>query len=468
MSPFFKIFSPLALSAGILCPATSSIASTQAFSAEPSASLRTLSVTSAVTSPATSSTSSLTLPVALDRALKANPEIAAAMREVQAQQGVRRQAGMLPNPELAATVEDTQKATRTTTIQLNQLIELGGKRSARMSAAERQYDIAVIELAMKRAEIHAAVVSYFYEVLIAQERQRLARSSTELAQTVTQAASKRVLTGKISPLEETKARVAESAIRIELAQANSDLITARQQLAAVMGSHLSIVETVAAQSSGATSRLTQPNLMSPLNLPNVPSLPEIMASMQRSPILLRARTEVDRRLALSQVERSRRVPDITLSVGAKRDEQLGRNQAIFGVSIPLPLFDRNQGNLQEALSRTDKARDELSATELRLGSELMQAHQRLSVAREETTLMQKDLLPGAQTAYDASLKGFEFGKFSFLDVLDAQRTLLQAQSQYLRTLSDTQRAAAEMVRLTGDATLIAALISDQTASISPF
>jgi cobalt-zinc-cadmium efflux system outer membrane protein len=159
--------------------------------------------------------------------------------------------------------------------------------------------------------------------------------------------------------------------------------------------------------------------------------------------------EVERRQALTQVERSRRIPDLVVGLGARRDEQLGRNQAIVAVSVPLPLFDRNQGNLLEALRRTDKARDELAATEVRLNSELAQIYGRLSAARNEVTLLQTEVLPGAQSAYEATTKGFELGKFSFLEVLDAQRTFFQAKSQYLRALAETLRSAAEIDRIVG-------------------
>ncbi|OYW25195.1 MAG: cobalt-zinc-cadmium resistance protein, partial [Hydrogenophilales bacterium 12-63-5] len=113
-----------------------------------------------------------------------------------------------------------------------------------------------------------------------------------------------------------------------------------------------------------------------------------------------------------------------------------------------------------ALRRTDKARDELIATEVRLGGELVQAHERLNAARQEVDALQNDILPGAQSAYDAATKGFELGKFSFLEVLDAQRTLLQAKSQYLRTLTEGHRAAAEIERVLGNA-------SSTTLAVTP-
>ena len=383
-------------------------------------------------------TGPLTLAGALDWAFKANPDIAAATREVEALGGALRQAGIIPNLELAASVEDTQKSTRSTTLQLNLPIELGGKRASRQSAAERNRDAAVAELAIKRADIRAATVTAFYDVLTGQERYRLAMASIELAQRGSNAAAKRVIAGKISPVDETKARIAESGVRIELAQAGSELANARKRLTALWGNTTPRFE----RADGHAD-----------TLPDLPVMSELAHRLQQSPNLLRARMEVDRRQALTQVERARQMPDITVSVGAKRDEQVGRTQAIVGISIPIPLFDRNQGNLQEALSRTDKARDEFAATEARLGSDLAQAHERLHAARQEAQLLQREILPGAQSVYDAATKGFEYGKFNFLEVLDAQRTLLQAKSQTLRALSEAHRAAAEIERILGDASL---------------
>lgn len=78
-------------------------------------------------------------------------------------------------------------------------------------------------------------------------------------------------------------------------------------------------------------------------------------------------------------------------------------------------------------------------------------------ARTEAQLLRDDVLPGAQSAYDAATKGFELGKFDFLDVLDAQRTFFAAKSQYLRALAETYRAAADIDRLLGDASDASAL-----------
>jgi cobalt-zinc-cadmium efflux system outer membrane protein len=376
----------------------------------------------------------LTLAAALEFALQANADIAAAAWEVEAQRGAIRQSATTPNPHFAANIEDTQAATRTTTVQLSQMIELGGKRSARMTVAELNFDAAMAELALKRADIRATVITVFYELLAAQERHGLALQSVEIAQQASNAAARRVIAGKISPVEETKARIAESSMRIELARAVSVRVSARKRLAATWRGTTANFERVEGDLAV---------------LPELPVLDSLVQRLSQSPALRRAQIEVERRQALSQVERARQTLDVVVSVGARRDEQLGRNQALVGVSIPIPLFDRNQGNLQETLRRVDKAQDELTANEAGLDNSLTRAHEQLFAARLEAQLLKRDILPGAQSAYDAATKGFEFGKFNFLDVLDAQRTLLQAKSQYLRVLSEAHGAAAEIERILG-------------------
>lgn len=371
---------------------------------------------------------------AIEMALASNAELSAARRELEAADGPVMQGGARPNPELSFLMEDTQRATRTTTLQINQPIELGAKRAARITAAERGRDIASAELAAKRADLRAMVVTAFQDVLLAQDRIKLAGEASQLARRASDAAGKRVQAGKISPVEETKAKVAEATARLEAAQAASELRMSRQRLAATWGETLPRFERVEANDA----------------LASVPTFEAISTRLAASPSLRRAQIEVQRRIALSDLERAKRTPDLTVSLGVKRDEQLGRNQAVIGLSIPLPLFDRNQGNLLEALRREDKSRDELAAADIYLKSAVMQAWNRLDTAGTEARTIREQVIPGAQSAYDAATQGFALGKFNFLDVLDAQRTLFQAQGQYLRARGEANRAAADIDRLLGD------------------
>ena len=378
----------------------------------------------------------VTLRAAEDLALKSNADLAVALRELQATEGAVMQGAARPNPELAFLLEDTRRETRTTTVQMNQPIELGGKRVARIHAAERGRDIAAMALEVRRAEVRTAVTANFFAVLAAQERVRLAQDVSKLAKRATEVAAKRVASGKVAPLEETKARVAEANVRLNLSLAQSELRTARQQLASTWGNPSPRFERV-------DGRLEL--------LPTLPSAESLNERLAQSPHLTLAKLEIQRRQSLANLERAKRTPDLTVSLGAMRSEEFGRNQILLGVSIPLPVWDSNRGNQLEALKRTDKARDELVATQIRLTSEVWQAYERLGAARNEVETLRREVLPGAQSAYDVATKGFELGKFNFLDVLDAQRTLFEAKSHHLRALADAHRAGAEIDRLLGNA-----------------
>lgn len=382
----------------------------------------------------------LTLRAALALAMQAHPGLAAARYETEAQDGLVLQASARPNPTLsfervgrssiAGNEGDGEK-----TWQLSQPLELGGKRAARVAAAERGRDVAGAALEAQRLELHADVVTAFYEVLVAQERLRLAQDGSELAQRATQAASKRVIAGKVSPVDETKAKLAEANVRLEQSSAAAALASARSRLAAHW-----------LQPAGADFRQAEGDIGM---LPEPPSAAAMASWRAQSPALMPARLEVERRKAVSKLELANRAPDLTVSLGSKRMAEPSRSQTVVGLSLPLPLFDRNQGNVLAAQRQADKADAELAAAAMRLESELAQSVQALRSARQALEMLRNDILPAAQQASEAARKGFEYGKHNFIDVLDAQRTLLQARAQYLSALSDGHRAAAAIERILG-------------------
>lgn len=383
---------------------------------------------------ATAASTPLSLARAIELALEGNPEVAAATRQLEATEGQVLQGRARPNPELAYSLEDARSKTRTQSWQLNLPVELGGKRAARTKAAEKSREQAQAQLIELKATVRANVAAAYFDVLTARERLALATDSTALAKSSTDTVAKRVAAGKVSPVEETKARVAEAGIRVELAQAASEQRNALSRLFALMG-RTDVPYTVL-EGTAET-------------LPPVPNLAELQALISSSPAVVLARVEVDRRKALTDLEQSKRVPDVTVSVGMQRSNETQRNVLLFGVSVPLPVFDRNQGNLLEALKLEDKARDELQGAIVRLHSEVAQARERLSTIAAEVQSLQQEVLPGAKSAYDAATIGFENGKFNFLEVLDAQRTYFTAKSQYLKALGEAHRAAAEVDRLLG-------------------
>jgi cobalt-zinc-cadmium efflux system outer membrane protein len=379
-------------------------------------------------------TTPLTLGAALDLAVRANPRLASARHERDAVDGAVAQAGMRPNPVLGIGVEDTRRATRETTVQLSQPLELGGKRQARVDVAERTLETAGADLRAREADVRAGVTQAFYDVLSAQERAQLAHDALDVAARFTTTVARRVQAGKVSPVDATRARVAEANVRLDALKIDGELATARQALAGFWGSPMPTFNDVVGDLA---------------TLPPLPDWTSLAARVAQAPLVARARSDVAQRQAQLRLEQSRRSPDLTVTVGMKRSNELGVNQAVFGVAIPLPLFDRNQGNVLDALRRTDTAGADLQAAQTDTHQALAQAYQALGVARQAAQTLATEIVPGAQSAYDAAVKGFEFGKFAYVDVLDAQRTLIQAKAQTIQALVDAHRAAIQIDRLVG-------------------
>jgi len=389
---------------------------------------------------AAASDAPLTLPSAIERALAANPDLRAAAAEVAAQEGAIEQAGALPNPELELLREGRDRGNRTSTVQLGIPFELGGKRAARVDAARQERALALAAHEALRAQLRADTVAAFYDLVAAGERQRLAQELVLLGERATHASERRVETGKASPLEATRAKVAQSNLRIEALQAGRELAAARIRLASLWG--------------GDPGRLV---LAAPehIDIPAVPPLAELEARLATAPDLRRALAGVAHRSALVRVEQARRMPDVTLIVGTQRESSIERpsepRRAVVGVSVPLPLFNRNGGAVLESLRRVDKARDELDAERVRLHAALAQAHGHLAAASEEAALIRQEVVPGAEQAYQAANRGYELGKFGLIDVLDAQRTLVQSRHQYLKAVAEGYRALADIERIVGPA-----------------
>ena len=395
---------------------------------------RTLHNEAAPQAVASAPAAQLSLERAIELAMEGNSEVAAVMRQIEATQGQILQGRARPNPALAYSLEDVRSKTRTQSWQLSLPVELGGKRAARIKAAEKSLEQAQARLIEIKAIVRANVAAAYFDVLTAQERLVLAGDSVALSKSSTDAVAKRVAAGKVSPVEEFKARVAEAGIRVELAQAASEERIALSRLFALMGKINAPLTTLKGEAEV---------------LPPVPNLTDLQSLVPSAPAVVLAEIEVERRRALTDIEQSKRVQDVTVSVGMQRSNEMQRNTLLFGVSVPLPVFDRNQGNLLEALKLEDKARDELQGATVRLHSEVTQAWERLATITAEIKALQQDVLPGARSAYDAVVIGFENGKFNFLEVLDSQRTYFTAKSQYLKALGEAHRAAADVDRLLG-------------------
>lgn len=230
--------------------------------------------------------------------------------------------------------------------------------------------------------------------------------------------------------------IAAAGVQIEVVTARGRVEVAREKLNAVMG-------------EARNDRLA---VLGDLEtVPPVEPLSALTAQLDDAPLARVARAEMLRSNAAISLERARRIPDVTVSAGVKRVTTGGvpNNQAVVGVSIPIPLFNTNKGALLEATHKAERANADLDRERTRLRLELTQAYANFEAAEQEAQRLKSDILPAARLALDAMSRGYELGKFSFLDVLDAQRTLFQGQSQYVRALAGAHAARADIGRLVG-------------------
>ncbi|MEE1888342.1 TolC family protein [Pseudomonas carassii] len=377
----------------------------------------------------------LSLDQALDAAFAQNPDFAAIGREIGIAEGERRQAGLIPNPELSWEVEDTRRDTSTTTVTLSQALELGGKRGARIEVAEAGQAIARLELERQRNSLRADVIQAFHAALRAQTALDLAQQSQALTERGLRVVEGRVRAGQSSPVEATRAQVqlaqAEAAVR----RARTERGVANQALARLTGS-----------AEARFERLDASNL-SPGPAPQTERL---LAKVEQTAEWRLAAAQIERGDASLGSEKAQRIPNLTVSLGSQYSREDRERVNVVGLSMPLPLFDRNQGNVLAAARRADQARDLRNAVDLRLRSETRSALEQWGTAMGEVQAYDRTILPAAQQAVDTATRGFEMGKFAFLDVLDAQRTLIEARGLYLEALAQATDARAQVERIYGE------------------
>lgn len=383
----------------------------------------------------------LTLQRALELTARLNPELAASEQGVLASEGLVRQSSARPNPELEVEIEDFGGTdslkgfdAATTSARISQAIELGGKRSRRQHVARAESRLADWDYHETRRNTLAKTSRDFVDVLAAQEKVVLTDSSLALAEDVLLAVDARVKAGKVPELEWNKATVEMSFARIERDRAKRDLEIARKRLVANWG-------------GGPPRFLNAAGSLG--SIQDLGPADALVATLELAPEVARWTDEraVSRgELALAQAERT---PNITLSAGVSRSEENGAFSLIAGFSVPLPLFDRNAGAIEAAYHNALGIEHKQRMARLTAETTLSDILGRIETARIEALAIRDALLPTAQHAFDAAEAGYQEGKFGFLDVIDAQRTLNEARTRQLDAAVAYHQAVIDLECLTG-------------------
>ena len=370
-----------------------------------------------------------------------SPKLARYAGTVRIREAQSLQTSLLPNPEIEVELEEFGGSgdvsgfdSAETTILFSQFIELGQKRQKRTNVAVLNQDLAVWDYEAARISVLADVSRAFINVLSFQERNKMMQQNLDLAKKVYAAIEKRVHAGAASPLDLTKARVEVAKEKIEMQRNQRDLKSARIDLAATWGSQQEQFDQVKGDFS---------------TIPVLPSVEALSERIAQNPHVARWAVEITQRRAKIEYEESRSISDIRIGVGVRHSNELDDVAAVFNISIPLPVFDRNQGGVNRADYELERAHQLKRAAEIRINTMLSKFYQKLTAAFEEIKALETELLPAAKQAYDDTHTAFTEGKVGYLQVLDAQRTLFDARNQRLEALVTYNDIAIEIEVLIG-------------------
>lgn len=386
-------------------------------------------------------TKTLTLHNAIQQTLNANGQLKALNLEIEARSAEQSQANLLPNPEItlgfaefAGNKERGNFENAETSLEVSQEILLGSKRQHRGRLASLETEAARLDRDRLRLDLTTDVSKAFFLVLAAQERLELAHEFVKLSTQTQQTVSAKVEAGKVSPLQETKAKVELTTAKVRLTQAELALASARQHLVTFWGK----TEPSFTAVYGKLGTLT-----------HLPELQQLIQTLPVNPDLVRLAFEKVRGQAVLNLERANGVPDLTVSGGLQRFQANNEQAFILSLSLPLNLFNRNKGHIRAASYRITSVELRQGAMKTEITAQLVETFNGFKATHLSAKSLEEEVLPSAQSAFEAAIEGYREGKFGFLEVLDAQRTLFQTKVEILDVLATYQTYRLEIQRLLG-------------------
>lgn len=357
----------------------------------------------------------------IDLALERNPAIASARSVIEQNEGRRTEAGAYPNPTVggvtaSAAVRDPDTGTRITEsgVSMHQPVEWPLMRAARQNAAEAGLVGATVGLEEVKLNLIAEVKGLFYELLLAERTVDLLQQNLEIVQEVARIVKARVRTGEGAQFEAVKADV-------EVLKAKQEVTRAKN----VVRVKLVGLDTLTAGALGPRYKVQGDfrSLRDHLD-------PEQMAARDPSqhPTLKRQGKVVEQAEFTVNKEKQARVPNVTVFGSYVREA--GREATIGGLSLPLPLWYRQQGHIATALGTQRKEEAELIRARNDLVRALNQHAREAETAQDLILVYEEGLLKQAQEALRIAQLSFRQGASSLLEVLDAQRVQRQITVDY--------------------------------------
>jgi outer membrane protein, heavy metal efflux system len=373
----------------------------------------------------------VSLAAALAQGAEQSPRVTQAKAQADAAEARARQAGVSPNPELSIEVENFAGSgafqglrSTETTLAVSQRLELGGKRSARVEVARAERDFAFLSYKTALADLDRDIRLAHAELRADEDRAVLARDNTAATEELVRIAKILVDAGREPPLRQLRAEATLAEAKAEQARTFGELLSSRRLLATLIWSEDNELSAMFAEE------------VAPPNLPvEAPTLNEQLAIAQKSAALARVR-----------LARANAVPDVTASGGVRRFGEGRETALVAGVSIALPFRDRNRGNIEAAQS--DSIAAESAAMLARIEANRMRYDARMLLGAAE---MRYEALAGlgisqAEEALRLAQLGYNAGKFSLLELLDARNALNSAKLNLIQARFDRAEALAALIR----------------------
>lgn len=383
----------------------------------------------------------ITFREAVQKALAANPEIIAFKREIHKAKARQHQSGLFPNPELAFELEGfggngpfsgTENAERT--FSLKQEILLGGKIKKRRQIASGELENIEWRLKSLEQDIRKGVAHAFINLLGAQKALALQQDLVRLSKQVYETVKQKVDAGKVSAVEAIKADIEVKNNRQAMQSLERRMERSRKSLASFWGC-------TAPDFSAVVGRLE--------NLPELPDFEHLAVMLRENPDIRRLDTETEYQRARLDLAMSQRIPDLTLS-GSYRDVPETDDYAfVFEIAVPLKIFDRNQGNIEAARQSLKQVDHHQAAILNAQQRKLNAAFQDALARRDEIDALKQEIIPATRRVFSAKQEGYQSGKYTYLELLDAQRTLFESQKRYNDAMADYHLAVADIERLIG-------------------
>lgn len=381
----------------------------------------------------------LSLSEALALALTGNPELAAFSWELRAAEARRIQAGARPNPELGLELENVSGdlpglSQSELTLSFGQILELGGKRDARVRAARAEEDVHAHEWEMLKLTVSAEVTRSFLDAVTIERLVELQEEEVRIADQIRTSVGQKVRAGAISPAEQLRAELELQNARLALRDLEEERNLFYERLASLWGTtDPGSIRVVGSLDSAAA----------------VPSRDVLLQRIEQSPELAVRASEIAAREARVELARAERAPDLGVELGYRRLQGEEANTFLGAVTLPLPLFDRKEGEIALAEAEARGAQASADWARIELARSLSESHGRALRAGARARALTNEILPNAERTFQEIQTGYEQGRFSYVDLLEARRAWTEARRERVRALSDYHHAITDLELLLG-------------------